>query len=223
MHFRESTSSRKLDTLVGEQLDIRSDSSEETQKVVKAIDDIAFQTNLLALNANVEAARAGMYGKGFAVFAEEVRNLANRSAEAVEETSRIVEKSKSKISAGASATEQTVQQFRLIAEQTDKIAELLAQVSESSTNQSGAIQEINAGLAQIDDVTQSNSATAEESSSAADELEQMTVRLSKLMSGFTVRDTYESKHSTSALQDQADTSIERMAGQGDQAPVAGLT
>ncbi len=162
-------------------------SSEETQKVVKTIDDIAFQINLLALNANVEAARAGKYGKGFAVVAEEVRNLATRSAQAVEETTKIMEKSISKIGAGATATARTVEQFQLISGRTRQIANLLSQVSEASANQSDAIQEINAGLTQIDEVTQSNSATAEESSSAADELERMTVRLSNIMSGFTVQ------------------------------------
>ena len=165
-------------------------SSEETQKVVKTIDDIAFQINLLALNANVEAARAGKYGKGFAVVAEEVRNLATRSAQAVEETTKIMEKSISKIGEGATATARTVEQFQLISGRTRQIADLLSKVSEASANQSDAIQEINAGLTQIDEVTQSNSATAEESSSAADELERMTVRLSNIMSGFTVQDDH---------------------------------
>lgn len=159
-------------------------SSEETKKVVKVIDDIAFQINLLALNANVEAARAGKYGKGFAVVAEEVRNLAARSGQAVGETTKIVEASLANIEAGAKATSTTSEQFRTIAEQAEKTAAMLAEIAEASSSQSTAIQEMNSGLTQIEQVTQSNSATAEESSSAARELAEMTVRLTSLMSGF---------------------------------------
>lgn len=159
-------------------------SSEEVKKVVKAIDDIAFQINLLALNANVEAARAGKYGKGFAVVAEEVRNLATRSGDAVAETTRIVETSIATIREGAGATATTAEQFRAIAEQTEKTAAMLAEIATASGGQSTAIQEINGGLTQIEQITQSNSATAEESSSAARELAEMTVRLTSLMSGF---------------------------------------
>ncbi|MFP4549715.1 MAG: methyl-accepting chemotaxis protein [Spirochaetales bacterium] len=158
--------------------------SAETQKVVKAIDDIAFQINLLALNANVEAARAGKYGKGFAVVAEEVRNLATRSADAVKETTEIVQRSIESIGQGAHATEETVAQFRRIAEQTDRITTMLSEVAAASANQSGAIQEITAGLSQIDQVTQTNSATAEESASAAEELAQLARRLESIMGRF---------------------------------------
>ena len=163
-------------------------SSEETKKVVKVIDDIAFQINLLALNANVEAARAGKYGKGFAVVAEEVRNLAARSGQAVGETTKIVETSIANIQDGAGATRTTAEQFQSIADQTQKTAGMLSEIAEASAGQSDAIQEINTGLSQIEQVTQSNSATAEESSSAARELAAMTVRLTELMRGFHLAD-----------------------------------
>ncbi len=158
--------------------------SEETKKVIKAIDDIAFQINLLALNANVEAARAGKYGKGFAVVAEEVRNLASRSGAAVEETTKIVEKSISEIAAGATATSVTADQFRAIATQTEKTAAMLGEIAQASAGQSQAILQMNTGLTQIEEITQANSATAEESSAAAHELAEMTVRLTSLLNGF---------------------------------------
>lgn len=180
----QSTSGLEEVERLAELMDRITTSSQETKKVVKAIDDIAFQINLLALNANVEAARAGKYGKGFAVVAEEVRNLAVRSGEAVNETTRIVESSVAEIAAGATATRTTATQFREIAEQTRQSAAMLAEMAEMSADQSRAIREMNAGLAQIEQITQANSATSEESSAAARELAEMTVRLTAIMDGF---------------------------------------
>ena len=144
--------------------------SDEIKKVVKVIDDIAFQINLLALNANVEAARAGKYGKGFAVVAEEVRNLAVRSAEAVKETTAMVDTSVSSIETGNALTDQTAGQLAEIVSGAVKVADFLEEIAAASKEQALAIDQITEGLSQVDQVTQANTASAEESAAAAEEL-----------------------------------------------------
>ena len=147
-----------------------SGASDEIKKIVKVIDDIAFQINLLALNANVEAARAGKYGKGFAVVAEEVRNLAVRAADAVKETTGMVERSVNSIETGNQLTEQTAEQLESIVGGAQRVAQFLEEIAAASKEQSLGIEQITEGLGQVDQVTQSNTASAEESASASEEL-----------------------------------------------------
>ena len=163
-------------------------SSDEINKVVKVIDDIAFQINLLALNANVEAARAGKYGKGFAVVAEEVRNLAVRAAEAVKETTSMVDDSISNINTGNDLVKKTAEQLEGIVTGASKVAEFLEEIASASKEQAQAIDQITEGLDQIDQVTQSNTASAEESASAAEELAGQAQQLKAMISTFKLKD-----------------------------------
>ncbi len=159
-------------------------SSDQIKKVVKVIDDIAFQINLLALNANVEAARAGKYGKGFAVVAEEVRNLAVNAANAVQETTQMVEDSVSNIERGNKSVETTADKLRGIVDGVQKVAHFLEEITVASKEQAQGIDQITEGLDQIDQVTQANTASAEESASASEELAGQADQLQGLIQRF---------------------------------------
>ncbi|MEE8575629.1 MAG: methyl-accepting chemotaxis protein, partial [candidate division Zixibacteria bacterium] len=145
-------------------------SSDETAKIIKVIDEIAFQTNLLALNAAVEAARAGEAGKGFAVVAEEVRNLAQRSAEAAKDTSALIEGSQKNAEAGVKSTEELVEILKNITGGIKKVTDLLGEVTAASDEQAQGVEQLNTAVGQMDQVTQQNASNAEESSSASEEL-----------------------------------------------------
>jgi methyl-accepting chemotaxis protein len=145
-------------------------SSDQTAKIVKTIDEIAFQTNLLALNAAVEAARAGEAGKGFAVVAEEVRNLAQRSAEAAKNTSALIEESQKNSERGVAVSTEVADILKNIYDAAQKVTQLNGEVSAASDEQSKGIEQINRSVSEMDKVTQSNAANAEESASASEEL-----------------------------------------------------
>jgi methyl-accepting chemotaxis protein len=147
-----------------------SKASDETQKVVKTIDEIAFQTNLLALNAAVEAARAGEAGAGFAVVAEEVRNLALRSADAAKNTAVQIEGTVKKIKSGSELVARTNDAFGKVAESSSKVGELVAEISAASNEQAQGIEQVNTAIVEMDKVVQTNSVNAEESASASEEL-----------------------------------------------------
>ncbi len=145
-------------------------SSEETGKIIKTIDEIAFQTNLLALNAAVEAARAGEAGAGFAVVADEVRNLAMRAADAAKNTSNLIENTIKNVKKSHEATQVTQEAFKENVEISTKIAGLIGEIAAASSEQAQGIGQINTAVAEMDKVTQAQAATAEESASASEEL-----------------------------------------------------
>lgn len=147
-----------------------SGASEETVKIIKTIDEIAFQTNLLALNAAVEAARAGEAGAGFAVVADEVRNLAIQAGDAAKNTANLIEGTVKKIKNGSEIVSKTDEAFSKVATGSKKVAELVGEIAAASQEQARGIEQINKAVAEMDKVVQKNAASAEESASASEEM-----------------------------------------------------
>ncbi len=145
-------------------------SSEETSKVVKTIDEIAFQTNILALNAAVEAARAGEAGAGFAVVADEVRALAQRAAQAAQNTGKLIDDTVTKIQAGSNLVTETSTSFDGVTGRSERLQHLVDQINTATREQAEGIERINATIADIDRITQQNAHNAEDSAHAAEGL-----------------------------------------------------
>ncbi len=154
-----------------------SQASDETAKIIKTIDEIAFQTNLLALNAAVEAARAGEAGAGFAVVADEVRNLAMRAAEAAKNTANLIEGTVGKVKGGTELVARTAEAFGQVTTSSGKVQELVAEIAAASREQAQGAEQVSRAVAEMDKVVQSNAANAEESASASEELSAQAVQM----------------------------------------------
>jgi len=163
-----------------------SDSSRQITQIIGVIDEIAFQTNLLALNAGVEAARAGDAGRGFAVVAQEVRALAQRSAEAAREIKSLIASSSGQVSRGVELVSATGEALTGIVAKVTAIDGLIAEIARSSREQATGLNEVNTAVAQMDQVTQQNAAMVEEATAAASGLRGEAGELNRLVGAFDI-------------------------------------
>ncbi len=173
----------KMSALTSAMNDI-SETSGKINNIINTIEDIAFQTNILSLNAAIEAARAGEAGKGFAVVADEVRTLAGKSAEAVSDTTRLIESSVSAADNGAGITGETAEAMKTLSEYTASVKQIVDSITESCGQQKEMVGRISGDIGRISGVVQSNSATAQESAAASSELSGQADRLMELVSRF---------------------------------------
>ncbi|MEY2687852.1 MAG: hypothetical protein RL375_2050 [Pseudomonadota bacterium] len=176
-------------TQVVQNMDEITTQSRKIAEIIGTIDGIAFQTNILALNAAVEAARAGEQGRGFAVVAGEVRNLAQRSANAAREIKSLIGASVDKIESGSRLVQDAGSTMSEIVASVQRVSDIIGEITAASSEQSGELAQVNTAVTQLDQMTQQNAALVEESAAAAESLREQATRLAELVAAFRTVDT----------------------------------
>ncbi|MBP5980665.1 MAG: PAS domain-containing protein [Halomonas sp.] len=181
---------KQMEALV-ERMQRIAQSADKMNEMISVIDGIAFQTNILALNASVEAARAGEHGRGFAVVASEVRNLAGRSADAAQEIRKMIDSTTQEVSGGRSAVEQAERAIENVMRQVSQVSELMESISTASNEQSSGIGQINAAVAEMDNVTQQNASKVQSIAASADNLTLEAFELANVVDAFRLKGVQE--------------------------------
>jgi len=199
---RAEKGNRQMGDMISAVKDIN-DASQSISKIIKTIDDIAFQTNILALNAAVEAARAGQHGRGFAIVAEEVRNLASKSAAAAKDTEEMIQDSMEKAELGSRIAEETAVSLNEIVASINESAVLIGEIVKASGEQTESISQINTGIDQVARVVHQNNATAQESAVVSQDMNGQSDILEQLISQFKFRERGHALHDLPAREKPA--------------------